>query len=64
VAPTSPSEFHLYLRATVDRLLLHLTPAAALVLGAGLKELLSGNLGPAADLLSQAPLFPCPEKSE
>jgi hypothetical protein len=38
VAPTSPFEFHLYLRATLDRLLLHLTPVAALLLGEGVKE--------------------------
>ena len=52
VAPTSPFEFHLYLRATVDRLLLHLTPAAALLIGAGLKKLMSKNPGPAAVLLT------------
>jgi hypothetical protein len=39
VAPTSPFEFHLYLRATIDRLLLHLAPAAALALGEGIKYL-------------------------
>ena len=38
VAPTSPFEFHLYLRATLDRLLLHLAPVAALLIGEGLKE--------------------------
>ena len=38
VAPTSPSEFHLYLRGTLDRLLLHLAPAAALVIGEGGKR--------------------------
>jgi len=37
VAPTSPFEFHLYLRATLDRLLLHLTPVAALALGEALQ---------------------------
>ncbi len=42
VAPTSPSEFHLYLRATLDRLLLHLAPLAALVIGEGLKEVGGG----------------------
>jgi hypothetical protein len=51
VAPTSPFEFHLYLRATLDRLLLHLAPVAALVIGAGTKQLMSGKPGPAADLL-------------
>ncbi len=39
VAPTSPFEFHLYLRATLDRLLLHLAPLAALLIGEGLKRL-------------------------
>jgi hypothetical protein len=38
VAPTSPFEFHLYLRATLDRLLLHLAPVAALLIGEGVKE--------------------------
>ncbi|MFW6126955.1 MAG: hypothetical protein ACOC6K_01950, partial [Thermodesulfobacteriota bacterium] len=38
VAPTSPAEFHMYVRATLDRLLLHLTPVAALAIGEGLKE--------------------------
>lgn len=38
VAPTSPFEFHLYLRATLDRLLLHLTPVAALLVGEGVQE--------------------------
>jgi len=37
VAPTSPFEFHLYLRATLDRLLLHLAPVAALLVGEGVK---------------------------
>jgi hypothetical protein len=56
VAPTSPFEFHLYLRATVDRLLLHLTPAAALVIAAGLKKLTPDSLGTAADLLVHPPV--------
>uniref|UniRef100_A0A7C3V9L8 Glycosyltransferase RgtA/B/C/D-like domain-containing protein n=1 Tax=Desulfobacca acetoxidans TaxID=60893 RepID=A0A7C3V9L8_9BACT len=38
VAPTSPFEFHLYLRATLDRLLLHLAPVAALLIGEGVTE--------------------------
>ncbi len=38
VAPTSPSEFHLYVRATLDRLLLHLTPVAALLVGEALND--------------------------
>jgi hypothetical protein len=42
VAPTSPFEFHLYLRATLDRLLFHLTPLAALLIGEGLKDLGGG----------------------
>jgi hypothetical protein len=39
VAPTSAAEFPSYVRATLDRLLLHLTPTAALLLALGLKEL-------------------------
>jgi hypothetical protein len=42
LAPTSPFEFHLYLRATLDRRLLHLTPVAALLVGEGLKEVGGG----------------------
>ncbi len=40
VAPTSAAEFPSYVRATLDRLLLHLTPTAALLLALGLKDLL------------------------
>jgi hypothetical protein len=39
VAPTSAAEFPSYVRATLDRLLLHLTPTAALLLALGLKDL-------------------------
>ena len=39
VAPTSAAEFPAYVRATLDRLLLHLTPVAALFLALGLKDL-------------------------
>jgi hypothetical protein len=39
VAPTSPAEFPMYVRATLDRLLLHHTPVAALAIGEGLKEM-------------------------
>ena len=39
VAPTSAAEFPAYVRATLDRLLLHITPVAALFLGLGLKDL-------------------------
>jgi hypothetical protein len=42
VAPTSAAEFPSYVRATLDRLLLHLTPTAALLLALGLKELYPG----------------------
>lgn len=42
VAPTSPAEFHMYVLATLDRLLLHLTPVAALAIGEGLKEVGGG----------------------
>lgn len=37
VAPTSAAEFPFYVRATLDRLLLHITPVAALLVGEGLK---------------------------
>jgi len=39
VAPTAAAEFPAYVRATLDRLLLHLTPVAALLLALGLKDL-------------------------
>jgi hypothetical protein len=39
VAPTSAAEFHNYVRATLDRLLLHITPVAALLVGLGIKDL-------------------------
>jgi hypothetical protein len=39
VAPTSAAEFPSYVRSTLDRLLLHLTPTAALLVGLGLKTL-------------------------
>jgi hypothetical protein len=38
VAPTSAAEFHNYVRNTLDRLLLHITPVAALLIGEGVKE--------------------------
>ena len=40
VAPTGVAEFPAYVRATLDRLLLHLTPTAALLLALSLKDLL------------------------
>ncbi len=39
LAPTSAAEFPGYVRATLDRLLLHLTPTAALLLALTLKDL-------------------------
>jgi hypothetical protein len=39
VAPTSAAEFPAYVRSTLHRLLLHLTPVAALLLALGLKDL-------------------------
>jgi hypothetical protein len=39
VAPTSAAEFPAYVRATLDRLLLHFTPVAALFLALGLKDM-------------------------
>ncbi len=44
VAPTSAAEFPSYVRATLDRLLLHLTPTAALLLALGLKTLKADKL--------------------
>ena len=46
VAPTSAAEFPAYVRATLDRLLLHLSPVAALLLALGLKDL---DPAPASD---------------
>ncbi|MFZ5451097.1 MAG: hypothetical protein ACOZF2_04410, partial [Thermodesulfobacteriota bacterium] len=43
VAPTAPDEFADYVRATLDRLLLHLTPVAALLIGEGIKDLGAGQ---------------------
>jgi hypothetical protein len=42
VAPTSAAEFPQYVQGTMDRLLLHLAPAAALLVGEGVKELGGG----------------------
>jgi len=53
LAPTSATEFPSYVRATLDRLLLHLTPTAALLIGLGLKAL--GNSRP-------QPVFPGNDK--
>ncbi len=39
LAPTSPAEFPQYVFATLNRLLLHLTPVAALLVGVGVKDL-------------------------
>lgn len=39
LAPTSAEEFPLYVRATLDRLLLHIAPLAALLVGEGVKEM-------------------------
>jgi hypothetical protein len=38
VAPTSAQEFPGYVRATLDRLLLHISPVAALLVGLGLQD--------------------------
>jgi hypothetical protein len=46
VAPTSAAEFPSYVRATLDRLLLHITPTAALLVGLGLKRLSLGSAAP------------------
>jgi hypothetical protein len=42
VAPTSAEEFPLYVRGTLDRLLLHIAPVAALLVGEGLKDVGGG----------------------
>jgi len=42
LAPTSAAEFSQYVRGTLDRLLLHLAPMAALLVGEGLKDLEAG----------------------
>lgn len=42
LAPTAPWEFPLYVRATLDRLLLHLLPLAAILVGEGVKEVAEG----------------------
>ena len=45
VAPTSAAEFPSYVQATLDRLLLHITPVAALLVGEGVKDLGGGPGG-------------------
>jgi hypothetical protein len=55
VAPTSAAEFPAYVRATLDRLLLHLSPVAALLLALGLKDL---DLAPAGDKFPEKALGP------
>lgn len=55
VAPTAAAEFHAYVRATLDRLLLHLTPVAALLLALGLKDL---DLAPASEKFPGKPPGP------
>ena len=48
VAPTGAAEFPAYVRATLDRLLLHLTPVAALLLALGLNDLFPTPKSPPA----------------
>jgi hypothetical protein len=43
LAPTSAEEFPFYIRATLDRLLLHIAPVAALLIGEGLKDVGGGE---------------------
>ena len=47
LVPASPAEFPFYVRATVDRLLLHVAPASALILAVPLAspEVLSNSRG-------------------
>jgi hypothetical protein len=47
IAPTSAEEFPFYVRGTLDRLLLHIAPVTALLIGEGLTELGRGP-GPEA----------------
>ncbi|OGP72342.1 MAG: hypothetical protein A2Z73_02725 [Deltaproteobacteria bacterium RBG_13_60_28] len=42
LAPTAAAEFDMYVRATLDRLLLHLTPVAALLVGEAMQDLGGG----------------------
>ncbi len=42
LAPTSAAEFPQYVRGSIDRLLLHIAPCAALLMGVGVKELGGG----------------------
>ena len=60
VAPTAAAEFPAYVRATLDRLLLHLTPVAALLLALGLKTLRDENLEGRAggSLTKESPALP------
>jgi hypothetical protein len=55
VAPTAAAEFPAYVRATLERLLLHLTPVAALLLALGLKDL---DLAPASEKFPGKPPGP------
>ncbi len=59
VAPTSAAEVPAYVRATLDRLLLHLTPVAALLLALGLKTLRDETLSRAGESLAKkSPALP------
>lgn len=62
VAPTSAAEFPSYVRATLDRLLLHITPAAALLVGEGVKD--SMTCGQQVGDLCESPLICHSERSE
>jgi hypothetical protein len=57
LAPTSAAEFPQYVNATLNRLLLHLTPVAALLVGEGVRDLGEGQ-GPEAPALPQTPSQP------
>jgi len=60
LAPTSPFEFQQYVRATLDRLLLHLAPLAALLVGLGVTDV-GGGLATAGSGLKPAPTSPSPQ---
>lgn len=59
LAPTSAEEFPLYVRATLDRLLLHIAPLAALLVGEGVKE---GGEGQGTEVPLPSPRPPLPTR--
>jgi hypothetical protein len=62
VAPTAAAEFPAYVRATLDRLLLHLSPVAALLLALGLKDLQPAAGSCILEAPGKSPDLPLPGK--